>query len=119
MITNRKWEPKDHVYGNRWLPKCAQRPYLKFSVKDFQMTNLVGDSNDPNVAAVRGDHTAGAAAVIGQSNEGRCCRIPAKAIQRSASPGHRAVGAVEVRCTLGTGSSPSGVQQELRVPNQA
>jgi hypothetical protein len=40
MITNRKWKPKDHVYGNRWLPKCDQRPYPKFSVKDFQMTNF-------------------------------------------------------------------------------
>jgi hypothetical protein len=35
------------------------------------MTNLVGDSNDPNVAAVFGIHTAGAGAVIGQSDHGR------------------------------------------------
>jgi hypothetical protein len=35
------------------------------------MPNLVGDSNNPNVAAVFGEHTAGAAAVIGQSNNGR------------------------------------------------
>ena len=35
------------------------------------MANLVGDSNDPNVAAVSGVHTAGAGAVIGQSNDGR------------------------------------------------
>ena len=33
--------------------------------------NLVGNSNDPNVAAVFGEHTAGQAAVIGQSNNGR------------------------------------------------
>ena len=35
------------------------------------MANLVGTSNDPNVAAVFGEHTAGQAAVIGQSNNGR------------------------------------------------
>ncbi len=35
------------------------------------MANLVGDSNNPNVAAVSGIHTAGAAAIIGQSNDGR------------------------------------------------
>jgi hypothetical protein len=35
------------------------------------MANLHGDSNDPNVAAVFGVHTAGQAAVIGQSNGGR------------------------------------------------
>ena len=35
------------------------------------MANLVGSSNDPNVAAVFGEHTAGQAAVIGQSNNGR------------------------------------------------
>ncbi len=35
------------------------------------MANLVGNSNDPNVAAVFGEHTAGQAAVIGQSNNGR------------------------------------------------
>ena len=34
-------------------------------------SNLVGTSNDPNVAAVFGEHTAGQAAVIGQSNGGR------------------------------------------------
>ena len=34
------------------------------------MANLVGDSNDPSVAAVFGVHTAGAGAVIGQSNDG-------------------------------------------------
>lgn len=35
------------------------------------MANLVGTSNDPGVAAVFGEHTAGAAALIGQSNTGR------------------------------------------------
>ena len=35
------------------------------------MANLVGSSNDPNVAAVFGEHTAGQAAVIGQSHNGR------------------------------------------------
>lgn len=35
------------------------------------MTNIVGDSNDPNVAAVFGEHTAGAGAVIGRSLNGR------------------------------------------------
>jgi hypothetical protein len=35
------------------------------------MANLVGTSNDPNVAAVFGEHTADQAAVIGQSNNGR------------------------------------------------
>lgn len=35
------------------------------------MANLVGSSNDPNVAAVFGEHTAGQAAVIGQSANGR------------------------------------------------
>jgi hypothetical protein len=35
------------------------------------MTNLIGDSNDPGVAAVFGEHTAGQAAIIGQSMAGR------------------------------------------------
>jgi hypothetical protein len=35
------------------------------------MENLVGRSNDPGVAAVFGEHAAGQAAVIGQSNNGR------------------------------------------------
>src|SRR5260370_26838859 len=35
------------------------------------MAKLRGDSNDPNVDAVFGEHTAGAAAIIGQSNNGR------------------------------------------------
>jgi hypothetical protein len=37
----------------------------------WTMPPLVGHSQDPNVAAVSGEHTTGAAAVIGQSNNGR------------------------------------------------
>jgi hypothetical protein len=35
------------------------------------MANLVGKSNDPNIAAVFGEHMAGQAAIIGQSLDGR------------------------------------------------
>ena len=35
------------------------------------MANLIGNSDDPGVAAVFGEHTAARVAVVGQSNGGR------------------------------------------------
>jgi len=47
---------------------------ITISLKAASMENLVGRSNDPGIAAVFGEHTAGQASVIGHSNNGRYTR---------------------------------------------